>query len=522
MLQTKTSFFKLNIEQIYLLSILLLAAVLRFFHIDYFSFWFDEAASWHLAQLSVSKIVELAMIDNTPPVYHVFLHLWSKIGIDSDFAYRFPSIVFGLLAVFMTYKLGELLFNAKIGLFAAFFGAISFQGICYSQETRMYALQILLAGLSVYFFVKWLRQGGIGNIAIWIVLGILMFYNHLFAVFVFGAEWLFFLIGWRKYQPRMIQWAVWNLLLFLCCLPWIQVIINQMGAIQGDYWVHPADPTQIVSVFVKLTVGTFLREQYLFAGILSLPFAAISIYGLVKLIKDDIKEKWLLPVLIFAPMIIVYAYSLRGNSLFYYKYFVYLIPFIHILFAIGITKISEKRIRYAVLGILILINMFFLKNYYYDAAVSEPLRVPVKDIIAELNKHADPGETIIHQGVMTDGVGLYFVSLRYNHGRYNEYLWRDLELPFYCGMQLSESVSKIADLNSFANEQRIWVISTKFGDSLNEDGLFLKTLKRFDPRNKSSIDSGDLWIELKRLEFKLNSKYDLERISLFEFVKKEP
>ena len=518
----KTSSSKLNKEQIYLLSIILTAGILRFFHLDYFGFWFDESASWHLAQLPVSKIVELAMIDNTPPVYHVFLHYWIGIGFESDFALRLPSVILGIFAVYMTYRLGKLLVDEKTGLLAALFGAISFQGVHYSQEARMYALQIFLAALSVYYFIRWLREGGNWRMTIWLLSSVIMFYNHLFAVFVFGGEWLFFLIGFKEYKSRSKHWLLWNLFLFICLTPWIPVVLQQMTAIKGDYWVTPAGPTQIVSVFVKLTVGTFLRKQYALATVLSLPFGGIAAYGLFRLFKENVREKWLLPILIFLPLIIVYIYSLRGSSLFYYRYFVYMIPFVDILLAIGILKIGKMKIRFGVFGLLVLINLFFLKNYYYDAAVSEPLRLPVKNILEELDKHADPGETIIHQGVITDGAGVYFTSLRYNQGIYDEYLWRDLELPFYYGMQLSESVRKVKNLSSFTDENRIWIISLKFGNDLNEDGLFIKTIKRYDPNNRSAVESEDLWSELKEGGFTVKSKYDLEGISLFEFVKTEP
>ena len=76
----------------------------------------------------------------------------------SEFSVRFPALIFGVLSIFMIYKLGKALFNPEIGLISALILAVSPFQIHYSQEARPYSLLMLLSLISTYYFVKFIKS----------------------------------------------------------------------------------------------------------------------------------------------------------------------------------------------------------------------------------------------------------------------------------------------------------------------------------------------------------------------------
>ena len=62
-----------------LLFVLLLAFLLRVFHLGTESIWLDEAGSIRQAQLPFMEMIAATARDNFPPLHNVFLHFWIKL-----------------------------------------------------------------------------------------------------------------------------------------------------------------------------------------------------------------------------------------------------------------------------------------------------------------------------------------------------------------------------------------------------------------------------------------------------------
>lgn len=483
--------------------------------------WFDEAASWHLANMPVSKIIELAKIDNTPPLYHILLHFWLKTGVASDFMVRFPAMIFGLLAVFMTFKLGKLLFDRRIALMTALLGALSFHLLHYSQENRMYSLQLLLALVHIYYFIKGMRQGKPLHWAGWLFSGILMYYNHLFAVFLFMAEWVYYFLSLRQYSHRLKVWLGINLLLLIACLPWAPVILRQMGEIQEKYWVQPVSPAQLVKMAVQLSGGTDFSGKHLLALILNLPFWIPAVIGGVKLVKSDIKDK-LLPITLFlCPLIIVLIISLSGKSLFFFRYFVFLIPLYQFVIVYGFFEGFKGLLRSVSIAGFFFVIALFVFAYYYDTNFSEPQRLRTREVVEHIRKEAGENDIILHIAIHDYGLETFFVSTRYNRGRFKEFLWRRMPPPFYFGRQFLPEGSMISDIGRIVNAPRIWVLSQaeKRLELIPGQLPTLPPEKNEVMRQKYGLTLEKLWKGLIENGYSLKSSGRFERIVLYELVK---
>ena len=143
--------------------VLLVATILRFYHLTAQSFWADEGNSISLAQRSLVLVTRGAAYDIHPPLYYYLLWGWIRIFGDGEFAARALSAVLGVALVYVTWLLGCRLGDRRVGLVAGFLAALSPYQVYYSQEARMYILAALLGALSVYFFVWLLENAGHGR-----------------------------------------------------------------------------------------------------------------------------------------------------------------------------------------------------------------------------------------------------------------------------------------------------------------------------------------------------------------------
>jgi len=137
--------------------ILFFGAFLRFYQLDKYSLWKDELFSVTRASRPLSFILSerlTGVLGIRAPFHHVFIHLALFFG-KSEFIVRLPSVLFGVLTIFLIYELGKLVFkNQKVALVAAFLLTISPLHLEYSREARYYSYLIFLSTASILFFLK--------------------------------------------------------------------------------------------------------------------------------------------------------------------------------------------------------------------------------------------------------------------------------------------------------------------------------------------------------------------------------
>ena len=522
-ISSNTSLSRKNRDKTLLFLILLIAVGTRLFYLGHYGMWFDEAFTWHLAHISIPKIIELARIDNTPPLYHILLNLWMKTGVSSDFMVRIPALIFGVIAVFWTYKLGHLLYDTQTALLSALITALSFSQMHYSQENRMYSLQIMLGLMSTFYFVKGLRTGRIIHYLGWLFSSLLLFYNHLFAVFLIGGQWVFFLINLKYYRVQIKNWLIFNLLLGLGCAYWLPVIFHQMGVIQDDYWVAEATIIEVIKVGMRFFGGTDLGNRYILTALLNIPLLLAAGLGISAMLRRNNCEKYLLLVLFLFPIVAVYIMSQVRQSLFYYRYFIFIVPYLHIIMALGLTKLRLRLPRIILFASVIIVSLIFLVSYYAVPTYSRPNRLLHREAAFALQKMAAPGEALIHQGPGLITVESYYIFKRYLGDSLEHYVWLNRQIPFFCGGVLYDEKSlNISETGDLAERERIWVATVILGEAeFNEYGLPVFESKTTDPQRQDILKPDKLWRDLSQAGFILKTREQFDKIWLFEFVKGE-
>jgi mannosyltransferase len=147
--------------------------------------WSDEALTLVIAKWPVQDLL-FRPVDPTPGLYYL-LHKWLVADDASITAVRGISIVAGTLSIPAVYAVGRLAISRSAGLLAAALLALSPVLIDYSQEARVYALELLLVLASAAGLLAWTRRlggsgGGLG-LAIFAVATVLVFSAHLVSIF---------------------------------------------------------------------------------------------------------------------------------------------------------------------------------------------------------------------------------------------------------------------------------------------------------------------------------------------------
>ena len=178
-------------------SILALAAFVRFYCLTCSSLWHDEGNSWAVAQRSLEQIARDAAADIHPPGYYWLLKLWAGPFGYSAWGIRSLSAVSGFLSVVVVYRTA-LEIGASIdkhrfefALLASGLAAINPFQVFYSQEARMYALLALESATLMWALVAMGRragtQGGIPSVARYAALYLLAAAAGLWTHYIFAV-----------------------------------------------------------------------------------------------------------------------------------------------------------------------------------------------------------------------------------------------------------------------------------------------------------------------------------------------
>jgi len=235
-----------------LLSILILAALLRLLQLGSESLWWDEFVTVAIVRLDWGAFWwVLSHKEANMGLYYCLLRLWINLG-ESEFVLRSLSALAGVLAVGLVYVLGKRLFDTKVGLMGAALLATNAFHIQYSQEARGYSLMVLLTALSSLFFLRAIEHSSRNEWAGYILTATLAVYTHFFSVLVLGAHWVWVILVRRRNIPwRGLLVAVLAISMLLVPLA-IFALARGTGPLSGIAKTRPHD---VYLLFYSLVGG---------------------------------------------------------------------------------------------------------------------------------------------------------------------------------------------------------------------------------------------------------------------------
>ncbi len=159
----------------WVILLLLSVAWLGIIGLDHDAMWYDEIYSYIYAGGEqygpigagdvLTRVVEQLQHEKNPPGYYLMLHYWLGAVGSSAVAGRMLSLLFGVLSVAMTYRLGRdyaawagIQSAALVGLGAAVAVGASAYYLYYLHELRVYTLIVLCAAFEVWAYLKLVQR----------------------------------------------------------------------------------------------------------------------------------------------------------------------------------------------------------------------------------------------------------------------------------------------------------------------------------------------------------------------------
>ena len=188
-----------------LVLLLWLATVLRVWGLEAQSLWYDEGYSAYLgAHLPPDQALDLTVRDIVPPLYYLFLRIWLPFSGTTEYALRFPSVLFGVIAVALVARIGRDLirFSAPltaktderwVSLLGAALAAIAPVLIWLSQDARMYSPLVTWTLLAAWGLLQVASPTAVRKTrrmgwALFVGAGLAALYTHTVSAFWLGSS----------------------------------------------------------------------------------------------------------------------------------------------------------------------------------------------------------------------------------------------------------------------------------------------------------------------------------------------
>jgi len=382
-------------------GIILLAFVMRTYHLDLQSLWRDEIDSIRFSQRTLVEIIEtFARKGENGPLYFLLLHYWVKLAGWSEFSLRFFSVIFGLLAVALSCPLGRGLLSRRMGLLAALLMALSPYLIWYSQEGKMYALFAFSTMLSFYLYLLALRRNRPHLWAAYVFATSLSFYTHIFAVLAWGLQVVLFLLFWPGCRAAVKGWLA--SMAFLT-LPYLPLAIWEVPVLR-------APPPTMYSYYPLRDILNVLVWRFS-SGITStapIPLAASFLFlllaGLLLPVEEEeaghlVPETWprlpmrpiqvLLLSCVSVPVLLFLIISFR-LPLFMDRYLIFVAPGYYLALATGLLAV-RKRAPLLFLALLLLVG-----PVQADAVLRQrPIKSDLRGAAQYYREHHREGDVVV-------------------------------------------------------------------------------------------------------------------------------
>jgi len=400
------------------------------------SLWYDEAFTALVAALPWPRLLAATAGDVHPPLWYVLEKLIVLVLGNSEVALRLPSAIFGVFNIWLIRKVGERLgFSQPVVVLASAIMAFAPFQIYYSQEARMYELLQALILLAAWAILErhWIVLG-----AIWAV----MLYTHNLAV-------LYIAILSVSYQHRrdLVGVLYAEVLAFLAYVPWMPMLLNQMGDVGDGFWVP------------NLSIGSFLYVFYqLFFHIIILPSWA-ELHGasflyilLILAIWRGIADRlWLVLAWALLPIGLAAIVSLAWKPIYLHRTLIGAAPFLYLLVAHGLAQLSPRRLTLAG-GTLAVLAIIGLGRYYWCPNDIRPGDASYTGVIREQRQ---AGDVLFHMNLSS------YILYGYYLPDLPAYLWpqaNDLSQSLTNETKSAMGIHQAEIWDIPTNASRIWLI----------------------------------------------------------------
>jgi hypothetical protein len=383
-----------------IMGLLLLLSALSMRPMATNSLWFDEVWSLRYAggaqygpislTETINRVIEQMPWGRNPPGYFLLLNLWGRVAGWSEFAGWMLSLLIGLVAVAMMYRLGHDLTISYgrpaanvIGVSAAVALGLSAFFVQYLYEMRPYVLVVLLTIGYVWMYWRLIdtdRKPGLLLQSGYVLTIVVMLYTHYTLLFVLAAVGVYHLFC----VPKTVRW--WQVVLLtgiggLSSVPWGLVMLDT---------AHRVGTTPLVPV--TMSPGEIIEDFTSMFSNGNVGLLALLVIFALKARGRPARFAWVIFVAcLLATMLISTLVPTVSNI----RYVLVLWPIAALLVALGIDQLRRRAVNPAwILAIWTAAGLWIYLNPTF-ANTQHDMRLPWKTFRAELQKYEQPGDVVL-------------------------------------------------------------------------------------------------------------------------------
>ncbi len=349
---------KLSKDNLLLIAILLIAAILRFWNFANMPYMHDELSA--LSRTHFNSLSELitngARTDGHPIFIQVFLYYWTMLFGENEMVVKLPFILCGLASIYVAYKIAARWFNTSVALMVASFMAIMQYMITYSEVARPYMTGVLFSLLMVWYWSRYLfdEEKKTKSLIGYVVFSMLCCYTHHFATLLamlVGITGLFFLNKnvWKGYLIAIVS-------IIVLYLPHISITLYQFskGGLGGnDGWLGKPDVNWLLMYFQYTFHYSYIMYGLLFILLL------ISFIKYSEKIRETQKFRIISAAWFLVVFFIEYYYSLKVNPIIQFSTMIFVFPFL-LMFLFSIMGEISVAFKTTLVSLILVIGIFSL------------------------------------------------------------------------------------------------------------------------------------------------------------------
>ena len=359
---TKKKIFE-NKDVFFLAIIIFSAFFLRIYNLNFEDYWFDEQASFWVADpsLTLNETIQRGkeLDQGTGIIFNLILKIFFSLSNYDPQIGRYLPFVFGLLSIpalsYLTYQIKQ----NKSYLLVGILSSINFYLISYSQEVRVYSFLFFISILNIILFFKLLE---IDN-TFWkkylysffyILFSLLGVCLHIFFFIITFSQFLFLFINFLFRKKKVI-------LNILCVLsvPILYILFTYeylLLQIEAQHtWIQQVN----LDFFYNFFFSRFFGSKIM--GIIYLLILIYLFYNnRRKIFNIDNKNYLLIFILIFSYALPL-LYGLYKQPILIDRYIIFVLVPIFILISTLTLDIKNLKIRYFILTIILASSL--INNY---------------------------------------------------------------------------------------------------------------------------------------------------------------
>jgi len=530
---------KITYNNIIILSIIILGLFFRVLEKEPSTLWTDEFATYWVSNTSTlsESISRATVTQGQSPFYYILVWSILKIIPESEFALRLISLISSIISIYLIYHIALLLFQQRAmdkansstvnsystpslfnipAIFATLIFSLDTTQIYYAQEARPYALAVMFALLSQFYFLKIITFKSSNNnqnspdsiyhsilhffkkqkliVFFYIISSSLICYTH----YIFGTMllvqniWVAFILikKNKKYNITLQAWCAMQIIIILTLLPLIYHLYPILTKSSKWTWLRSGGIIDTVRIFSTMFNGWII---VMFASVFLILFI-VDFYSkqksIITFFKDSLKKNncdhnkkitnlkykdltILLSIWFITPPLFAYiATLLLQTSLLDARYMTLsLIPF-YLLLALCIQCLSSKNIKIFLSAFILFVYIggVLIPIYEIEGRFSNRIPHDWRTAIKVLNQNLQKGDVIIlRSGFVKENWIPYtkniiikeYVQAPLKSFYFDQNLIKDKDISLFnmTYMREREFYSYFDSIFSFAEKkQRVWII----------------------------------------------------------------